>query len=40
MEEDTHELGEGKRSHIALKCCWEKNVQLLTHAKASKRKGL
>ncbi len=29
----------GRRSHVALRCCWKGNVLLLTHVKASKKKG-
>ncbi len=28
-----------RRSHAALRCCWKRNVLLLTCAKASRRKG-
>jgi len=30
----------GRKSHIALKCCWRENVLLLTHVKASKKKDV
>jgi len=29
----------GKRLHVALRCCWKGKVLLLTHIKASKKKG-
>jgi hypothetical protein len=32
------QAGGGRRSHVALKCCWKGNVLLSTHAKASRRK--
>ncbi len=32
-------VGDGRRSHIALRCCWKRNVLLLICAKVSRRKG-
>jgi hypothetical protein len=31
--------GGGKKSHVALRCCWKGNVLLSTHVKALRRKG-
>jgi len=38
MEKNTL-AGGGERSHVALRCCWKQNLLLLTHVKASRRKG-